>query len=508
MFPVKKDAIINYVTGTGQEIYLGLAESKTSGSSGFLTTGWISGTGSWTIAKDGYMTLNVRKSSGNAISISDYNSGVTIRTALRKNVDKSLKSVFLDATTASLSYDSNAENLLPNTYSWIGMSYFNDLPSDVSSSENGWIFTFSPYDKYDNITVKTQFLLIPNPRSDSFTSYYRRMQNGTMSAWKKTYDFNSFMQNIDQLPSGDIDDITGNVCAILISTNNYTHAPFTIGTIFSVQFSSTLAVQIGFQFTTGVMYYRRKSTTWGDWITLNPNANKYRTTGKYVAFGDSLTWGAVWSSTSGTAYHRVNEEWRIPTRIALAIGMINNFSNEAIGGIGYFKEEGGETLISQVADYTFTGVELVTVMAGANDHYSTDLGTANDADTAQTICGAIKNIIHTIATKNPKTQIIIICPLPCGVDGKQYDVWTSKQGDGYLFKWSIAEFDEQVSKLCKNEHVGYLNWNDSTYCRNWKNAGYNLATGPNYTHPTADEDYYLLGNFMAGKVSSLYHGLN
>ncbi len=319
----------------------------------------------------------------------------------------------------------------------------------------------------------------------------------------------SALHNELLLPSGDINDLTGNQCGLLISTNTYTHAPFTLGTVFNLVFSSTLSVQFGYQFGSGALYYRRKSTSWGDWVRLTlPNMDAYRTTGKYVAFGDSITLGTVWSPTEGTAYHQVQAEWRIPTRIALANGLQNNYVNAAIGGIGYFKVQDGQTLLSQIAGYDFTNVELVTIMAGANDHFYTDLGTANDADDAGTICGAIKNIIHTISAKNPKTQIIIIQPTPCGIDGTQYDVWSSKQGDGYVFRWSLNEFDEQVSQLCKNEHVGYLNWTDSVMCRNWKYAGYNGETGPNYTHPTTDFDYCLLGNFMAGKVATLYHGLN
>ena len=422
-----------------------------------------------------------------------------------------LQCEYLTSKDATSKYSNLATNLRHNTYSWIGISFFEDMPEDTLSVEYGWIFTLSTTaTRGSDSAVKTQILILPNPASsiEVFRFYFRRTQSGTMSNWIKYPDTASFVTAKGLLASGDLDNLTGNQCVLLISTNTYTHAPFTLGTVFNFDFSSTLSVQLGYQFGTGAFWYRRKSTTWGSWQLLSPNMDKYRTDGKYVAFGDSLTWGAVWSPTSGTAYHRVKEEWRIPTRVALANGMINDFVNEAIGGIGYFKEEGGQTLISQIADYDFTGVELVTVMAGANDHFYTDLGTAADADTANTICGAIKNIIHTISAANPKTQIIIIQPLPCGIDGTQYDVWSSKQGDGYVFRWSLNEFDEQVSQLCHDEHVGYLNWWDSVMCRNWQYAGYNGQTGPNFTHPTADEDYYRLGNFIAGKVSSLYHGLN
>ena len=501
LIPVKQGTVVEYSTETDQMIYLGEAETETSGSTGFITTGWVSGEGLWVIPKDGFLTFNVKTNPEVNISVSDYDSTVIIKTYNRREMDRMLKQVGIDSTSAASVYNNDAKNLQPNTYSWILMSYFNDLPDDVASGETGWIISLSTASREDSIIVETQFLVVPNPSSNAYAMYYRRIQSGTMSAWKKT-------TNTRILVSSDLNDLNANCCVLLTSSNTYTHAPFALGTIYNIDFSSTLTVQYGFQFGTGAIWYRRKSTTWGDWINLVPNMDKYRTSGKYVAFGDSLTYGAVWSPTSGTALHRVKEEWRIPTRIALAIDMINSFANEAIGGIGYFKEQDGQTLISQITDYDFTGVELVTVMAGANDHYYTDLGTAADADTANTICGAIKNIIHTISDANPKTQIIVIQPLPCGIDGTQYDVWSSKQGDGYVFRWSLNEFDEQVSQLCHDEHVGYLNWWDSVMCRNWQYAGYNGSTGPNFTHPTVDEDYCLLGNFIAGKVSALYHGLN
>lgn len=500
LIPVKQGTVIEYSTETDQMIYLGESETETSGSTGFITTGWVSGKGEWVIPKDGFLTFNVKTNPEANISVSDYDSTVVIKTYNRREMDRMLKYVGINSTSAASEYNNDAKNLQPNTFSWISMSYFNDLPSDVPSTETGWIISLSTASRDAAITVETQFLVVPNP-SSTYSMYYRRIQSGTMSDWKAT-------TNTRILISSDLNDLTGNCCVLLSSSNTYTHAPFALGTIYNITFSSTLSVQYGFQFGTGAIWYRRKSTTWGDWINLVPNMDKYRTGGKYVAFGDSLTYGAVWSPTSGTALHRVKEEWRIPTRIALANDMINNFANEAIGGIGYFKEQDGLNLIEQIADYDFTGVELVTVMAGANDHYYTDLGTAADADTANTICGAIKNIIHTISEANPKTQIIVIQPLPCGIDGTQYDVWSSKQGDGYLFRWSLNEFDEQVSQLCHDEHVGYLNWWDSVMCRNWQYAGYNGSTGPNFTHPTVDEDYYLFGNFIAGKVASLYHGLN
>lgn len=327
--------------------------------------------------------------------------------------------------------------------------------------------------------------------------------------------YNSAVFNNGILAASDLNDLAGSVWVLLTSTNVYENAPFTIGSICSLEFSVNLAIQFGFQFTTGEMWYRRRtivtdpetheqSIIWGAWRNLTNPDSVYSSGQKYVAFGDSLCYGAVWSPTENGTLHRVKEEWRIPTRIALAIGSIKNFENEAIGGIGYLHEQGGINLIDQINSYTFTNVDLVTIMAGANDKYAETLGTYEDTSSDNTICGAILNIINIIKLKNPKTQIVIIQPTPSAVDGSQSgaDVWNDIPTG---FNWSMNEFDTQVSRLCHDHHVAYVNWWESSMCDHWAYVGYNGSTVKNFTHPTADIDYCLLGDFIAGKVSAFFH---
>ena len=233
------------------------------------------------------------------------------------------------------------------------------------------------------------------------------------------------------------------------------------------------------------------------------NLNSYGK--KYVAFGASLDWGSVWSPTPDKNLHRVKEEWRIPTRIAIATGMENNFANEGVGGMGFFVEVNGKTVLSKVQNYDFSDVALVTITGSKNDRYTVPLGTADDDEDARTTCGAIRKCIKTIAAKNPSTQIVIMQPLPGGVDGSVDDVWNSAPPGA---KWSVMQYDREVSKLCRDEHVGYVNWVESSLCRNWKYVGYNGSNTPNYTHPTDDEAYLLLGEFIAGKIRALQQDLH
>ena len=84
----------------------------------------------------------------------------------------------------------------------------------------------------------------------------------------------------------------------------------------------------------------------------------------YVAFGDSLTVGTVWSKTPGGETHRVSEDWKIPTRIALALNKGSNYVNMGIGGIGYRKVIKEQNIVDVIKQYDYTNTDIVTIMGG------------------------------------------------------------------------------------------------------------------------------------------------
>lgn len=224
---------------------------------------------------------------------------------------------------------------------------------------------------------------------------------------------------------------------------------------------------------------------------LDPN-------GKYVAFGDSLIWGSVWAKTEGTALHRAEDRYRIPTRIAIATRYYNNYENLGVGGIGYVTKINGENIVDKIKAYNLSNVGLITVMAGPND-YAENLGTAIDSVIGdETICGSIKEIISYVNNVNPRTQLVFIQSTPFGPTS---DVWDYRSTGG----WSINDFEREVSIVCKNYNVGYVSWHGCAYVSAWKtlnNNGWNGSTGPNHTHPVEDIDYAILGDYIAGKIAA------
>lgn len=206
----------------------------------------------------------------------------------------------------------------------------------------------------------------------------------------------------------------------------------------------------------GYLVFNIKNNT-NDTTTVNPaewdgtakiiltSFNPRKLTKKYVAFGDSVTKGAVWHPSyedRNLNPYTAAYEYQIPTRIAKTLGVENNFVNEGVSGIGYIKipTSGDKNLVTLIKEYDFTNVELVTIGAGPNDA-SYPLGTSGSAINDGTICGAIRDIIDYMRENYPKIQLIFIqaTPYVSYTATNENNVWFAK-GSGPNY-WSLNDFD-------------------------------------------------------------------
>ena len=341
-------------------------------------------------------------------------------------------------------------------------------------------------------------------------------------AWKKSIaeqDVEDDLRSYGLLPAGDLNEAKTPGYYLISTGIEYTNIPedqLTSGGLLEVFKTTNNFIFQRLVFNVTKNEYIRRSTSGSfsgvNWTLLNGGRKLQK---KYVAFGDSLTVGQVWNSSPGGTTHQTANEYRIPTRIARALGAVNNYDNQALGGAGYVYKgnQGAEpNIVEIIKDYDFSDTEIVTIMGGANDKLKSWISLGSTASTAGdgTICGAIKEIIAWFKD-NPTTdndykkalqkiQLIFIQPLPSGRPPED-NPWTTP---GYSGGWSMNDFDKVVSEICRAEHVGYVNWTNCTYCDTWaeRNVGYSPTSGPNYTHPIVDEDYALLGDFIAGKVAS------
>lgn len=315
-----------------------------------------------------------------------------------------------------------------------------------------------------------------------------------------------FQTRLSPQAGSDLNDLTDEGHYLLNSNFSFLNAPYnqTYGSFLEVLKTTSSSIMQRITVPTINEVYVRSSASGSFSGRAWKKVNSGRAlNAKYVAFGDSLMLGSVWSRTSGGSLHYCDEALKIPTRIARAIGAENNYANEAIGGIGYIHAVDGQNLVQQIKAYDYTGVEIVTIHAGANDKLT-------EEGTLDAICAAIKEIIDWFqnnqdVTKRAalqKIQLVFMQPLPSGFAG-HLDPWSHSDmltGGG----WSIMDFDRRVSKLCRDNHVGYVNWIGCSYCDTWaeRNVGYNGNSTKNYTHPVYDEDYALLGDYIAGKVAA------
>lgn len=261
--------------------------------------------------------------------------------------------------------------------------------------------------------------------------------------------------------------------------------------------NGTAAMQIAYKYDSGLCYYRRKvNGSWRSWILNSAPANP--TSPLYYAFGDSLTYGAVWTPKEESPYYQIAQASlinQIPTRIANAIGAASSFANKGVGG-AYFVGTGTNKIITAIQNQDLSNAKIITIAGGRNDSENT-LGDKTSTSGDGTICGAIREILDYVTTNYKKLQIVWIGVTPN--TSTNATVFTRVFAGG----WSLNSFDEKVAELCAEYSVPYVNWKMCTYMRHW--ADYSGA-GQVYSHPNNEESYMQMGNYIAGQVAQYYRG--
>ena len=252
----------------------------------------------------------------------------------------------------------------------------------------------------------------------------------------------------------------------------------------------------------GNIYTRRiKSGVWTNWIA------NFGSDPIYYAFGDSLTWGAVWDSDPLTDLYQANYEDRIPTRIAHAIGS-SDFTNYGASGARFVPQGDDDTspIIGNIIKAaSLSDVNIVTIGGGRNDSATSlgdgDTATANDG----TICGAVVDIFEYLTTNYPKLQIVMygVTPQPTTSAHDPSDIFTRVFSGG----WSLTTYYEEMEKVCKRFNVPFVDWYGCPLIMQWGQLSGGYSGGnQNWSHPLSSDIYRQMGNYLAGKVSSCFTG--
>ena len=214
-------------------------------------------------------------------------------------------------------------------------------------------------------------------------------------------------------------------------------------------------MQTAYGWNSGNIYHRRKvSGEFRDWISVTKKTENVR----YIAFGDSLMWGAEWveaDNEDGYEIVQAAREFQMPTIIAKAVGACDNFSNEAVSGMA-FVPASGESMLDKIKSVDISGAELITLGGGRNDS-DTPLGTAEDSIPGDgTICGAVMEILDYITEQNPFCQIVMTQVTPA--TGDNSIIFTKEYGGG----WSLNSYRDEVSRVCAEYGVPFVSWDGCT----------------------------------------------
>ena len=263
--------------------------------------------------------------------------------------------------------------------------------------------------------------------------------------------------------------------------------------------------QIAFAPKSNFSYSRRLQS--GSFTEWKSSKDSYSSNSVYYAYGDSLTWGAVWDNDQSSVYYQAGLNDQIPTRIAHAIGS-TQFTNKGVSGARFVKQGSSDTttIIGDVikAD-NLSGVNIVTIGGGRNDSATSlgsgDTATANDG----TICGAVVDILEYLTTNYPKLQIVMygVTPQPTTSAHAPSDIFTRVFAGG----WSLNTYYTEMKKVCARYGVPFIDWYDCTLTLRWGvlSGGYSSGT-QNWSHPLSSDIYRQMGNYIGGRVASYYTG--
>lgn len=213
------------------------------------------------------------------------------------------------------------------------------------------------------------------------------------------------------------------------------------------------------------------------------------TIGKYIAFGDSMTYGSL---TDGDGSHLIGRsEIRYPEYYANRHNMY--CLNKGVPGQGYLNY-GDNTALDTIKKTDITDADLITLAYGLNDHtnHRTKLGTLN-ADNPNTILGRLKMCLEYIWQNNPKCKIIVIGS-------------TTRLGEFAepILKYGDTDSDFNTQGLNKAIET-YCNINGIAFISNdgcGVNA-FNQSLRCDVTHFT-EKGYLVWSKYLSAKIGSVF----
>lgn len=225
------------------------------------------------------------------------------------------------------------------------------------------------------------------------------------------------------------------------------------------------------------------------------------TRNNYVAFGDSITWGHL--SGSGTGTGRASDPY--PSVVARSLGLDVTYGAQT--GSGWVHPSGNKTAVTIVDSFDCSNYNLATLAFGTNDWYGNiPMGTLSDTGTT-TIIGAMKHCIEKILSDNPSICLIIITP----INAKNLNTIDGAKTNQGNYRYNTPNTQGiTLEDICAAE-VQVAEYYGVPCIDNSKGSivnRQNTANGSIFIdnlHPT--EDFYkTLGQYYSGKIGGIFRG--
>lgn len=216
-----------------------------------------------------------------------------------------------------------------------------------------------------------------------------------------------------------------------------------------------------------------------DWIGCGANDNSTI----WYAIGDSITSGS-YSNNDGEGVVATNAAWSYPNTVAkLRKCKVHNIAvpGAAITGMG-----------SQASSVPSTAT-LVTITGGANDYAGNiPLGSASSSLGTDSVCGALKSMIETIAATAPNARIVLISPFIIK-RGSSSSSWSLNYtgNAGFTYK----QLSDAMKDIAELYNIDFINGTEKGPV-NILNIG---AVEKDNTHPTKDF-YKTISQWVASKL--------